>query len=124
MQASQDRQKSYADRKRKPNVSLKWRQSYLKVSPWKGVATAGNSLRELEQRSPHIPSPVCGREPVENHGTGRSNELKRTEYHWLRFAGTLGGALSSPGNVKIRSNKNTHNSSQTGLRHLLQGLKL
>ncbi|GJY63438.1 putative reverse transcriptase domain-containing protein [Tanacetum coccineum] len=41
-----------------------------------------------------------------------------------RFAGTLGGALISPGNVKIRSNKNTHNSSQTGLRYPLQGLKL
>ncbi|GJX99520.1 hypothetical protein Tco_0356539 [Tanacetum coccineum] len=37
---------------------------------------------------------------------------------------TLGGALSLPRNVKIRSNKNTHNSSQTGLRHALQGLKL
>nr|GEZ67729.1 reverse transcriptase domain-containing protein [Tanacetum cinerariifolium] len=45
-------------------------------------------------------------------------------YHWLRFAGNLGGALSSPGNVKIRSKRNTHISSQTGHRHLLQGLKL
>ncbi|GJW21775.1 hypothetical protein Tco_0032397 [Tanacetum coccineum] len=34
------------------------------------------------------------------------------------------GVLSSPGNVKIRSNRNTHSSSQTGLRHPLQGLKL
>ncbi|GJU16583.1 hypothetical protein Tco_1144549 [Tanacetum coccineum] len=33
-----------------------------------------------------------------------------------------GGALSSPGNVKIRLNKNTHSFSQTGLRHLLQGV--
>ncbi|GKC44317.1 putative reverse transcriptase domain-containing protein [Tanacetum coccineum] len=32
--------------------------------------------------------------------------------------------LSLPGNVKIRSNKNTHSFSQTGLRHPLQGLKL
>ncbi|GKG13677.1 hypothetical protein Tco_0350637, partial [Tanacetum coccineum] len=42
----------------------------------------------------------------------------------VEIAGTLGGALSSPGNVKIRSNKNTHNSLQTGLRHPLRGLKL
>ncbi|GJV76180.1 hypothetical protein Tco_1507764 [Tanacetum coccineum] len=77
MQAAQDRQKSYADRKRKP--------------------------MEFE-----IETELC------------------TDPHWkgVPFAGTLGGALSSPGNVKIRSNKNTHNSSQTGLRHLLQGLKL
>ncbi|GJV89649.1 hypothetical protein Tco_1533587 [Tanacetum coccineum] len=47
--------------------------------------------------------------------------LKRAGYHWLRFAGTLGEVLSSPGNVKIRSNKNTHSFSQTGLRHPLQG---
>ncbi|GKC69031.1 putative reverse transcriptase domain-containing protein [Tanacetum coccineum] len=45
-------------------------------------------------------------------------------YHWLRFAGTRGEVLSSPGNVKTRSTKNTHNSSQTVLRHPLQGLKL
>ncbi|GJR53742.1 hypothetical protein Tco_1404263 [Tanacetum coccineum] len=62
-------------------------------------------------------------EPVEINGT-EIKRLKRSGYLRLRFAGTLGGALSSPGNVKIRSNKNTHNSSQTGLRHLLQGLKL
>ncbi|GJY74213.1 putative reverse transcriptase domain-containing protein [Tanacetum coccineum] len=51
--------------------------------------------------------------------------LKRSpKYHWLRFARTLGEVLSSPGNVKIRSNRNTHNSSQSKLRHPLQGLKL
>ncbi|GJR57452.1 hypothetical protein Tco_1499614 [Tanacetum coccineum] len=50
--------------------------------------------------------------------------LKRAEYHWLRFAGTQEEVLSLPGNVKIRSNRNTHNSSQTRLRHTLQGLKI
>nr|GEY15268.1 reverse transcriptase domain-containing protein [Tanacetum cinerariifolium] len=35
----------------------------------------------------------------------------------LRFIGTLGEVLSSLGNVKIRSERNTHISSQTGLRH-------
>ncbi|GKF89203.1 hypothetical protein Tco_0263166 [Tanacetum coccineum] len=33
----------------------------------------------------------------------------KARYRWLRFAGTLGEVLSSPGNMKIRSNKNTHN---------------
>nr|GEX92932.1 hypothetical protein [Tanacetum cinerariifolium] len=51
-------------------------------------------------------------------------QLKRSQIHWLRFAGTLGEVLSSPGNVKIHSERNTHISSQTGLRHLPQGLKL
>ncbi|GJX10997.1 putative reverse transcriptase domain-containing protein [Tanacetum coccineum] len=59
-------------------------------------------------------------EPVENH-EGRSKRLMQSRIPWLRYDGISGGALSSPGNVKIRSNKNTHNSSQTGLRHLLQG---
>nr|GEZ45663.1 reverse transcriptase domain-containing protein [Tanacetum cinerariifolium] len=36
------------------------------------------------------------------------------------FAGTPGGVLSSPGNAKIRSSRNTHISSQTRLRHPLQ----
>nr|GEU82194.1 putative reverse transcriptase domain-containing protein [Tanacetum cinerariifolium] len=41
-----------------------------------------------------------------------------------RFAGTLGEVLSLLGNVKIRSERNTHISSQTGLRRPRQGLKL
>nr|GFA74072.1 putative reverse transcriptase domain-containing protein [Tanacetum cinerariifolium] len=49
---------------------------------------------------------------------------KRAGYRWLRFAGTLGEVLSSPGNMKIRSERNTHISSQTGLRRLRQGLKV
>nr|GFD04740.1 putative reverse transcriptase domain-containing protein [Tanacetum cinerariifolium] len=75
MQVAQDRQKNYADRKRKPMEFEIGDRVMLKVSPWKGV---------------------------------------------VRF----GEALSSAGNVKIRSRRNTHISSQTGRRHLLQGLKL
>ncbi|GJT38672.1 hypothetical protein Tco_0938537 [Tanacetum coccineum] len=98
MQAAQDRQKSYADRKRKPMEFEIGDRVMLK---------AGTSSR-VEQSSPYFP---CV----------KSEEIK-AGYHWLRFAGTQGGALNSPGNVKILSNKNTHNSSQTGLRHPLQGL--
>nr|GEV74088.1 hypothetical protein [Tanacetum cinerariifolium] len=50
--------------------------------------------------------------------------MKRHDYDITsslrRGAGTLGRALSSLGNVKIRSRRNTHISSQTGRRHLHQ----
>ncbi|GJW22254.1 hypothetical protein Tco_0032876 [Tanacetum coccineum] len=51
--------------------------------------------------------------------------LKRSRIPLVNICWVLRRARSSPmGNVKIRSNKNTHNPSQTGLRHPLQGLKL
>ncbi|GJT74619.1 hypothetical protein Tco_1041344 [Tanacetum coccineum] len=50
--------------------------------------------------------------------------LKQSRIPLVKVAGTLGKVLSSPGNVKIHSNRNTQNSSQIGLCHPLQGLKL
>ncbi|GJV22411.1 hypothetical protein Tco_1371431 [Tanacetum coccineum] len=41
MQAAQDRQKSYADRKRKPMEYEAGDRVMLKVSPWKGVVRFG-----------------------------------------------------------------------------------
>ncbi|GJS05616.1 hypothetical protein Tco_0322124 [Tanacetum coccineum] len=41
MQAAQDRQKSYADRKRKPMEFEVGDRVMLKVSPWKGVVRFG-----------------------------------------------------------------------------------
>ncbi|GJT37607.1 hypothetical protein Tco_0937472 [Tanacetum coccineum] len=41
MQAAQDRQKSYADRKRKPMEFKVGDRVMLKVSPWKGVVRFG-----------------------------------------------------------------------------------
>ncbi|GKB57242.1 putative reverse transcriptase domain-containing protein [Tanacetum coccineum] len=41
MQAAQDRQKSYADRNRKPMEFEVWDRVMLKVSPWKGVIRFG-----------------------------------------------------------------------------------
>ncbi|GJW70849.1 putative reverse transcriptase domain-containing protein [Tanacetum coccineum] len=93
MQAAQDRQKSYADQKRKSMEFEVGDRVMLKVSPWKGVVRFDQTIEEKPDTSGYR-------------------------------AGTLGEVLSSPGNVKIRSNRNTHNSSQTGLRHPLQGLKL
>nr|GEV82234.1 putative reverse transcriptase domain-containing protein [Tanacetum cinerariifolium] len=78
IQAAQDRQKSYANLKRKP-MEFKL-----------GIG-------------------LCSSE---------------AGYHWLRFAGTLGEVLSSLGNVKICSERNTYISSQTGLRHPRQGTRL
>ncbi|GKB02028.1 putative reverse transcriptase domain-containing protein [Tanacetum coccineum] len=115
IQAAQDRQKSYADLKRKPMEFEVGDRVMLKVSPWKGVKeftlTISSSLgkfRAVESLEEEIQTIL---------------EVKRIT-HWLRFAGTLGEVLSSPRNMKIRSNKNTHSFSQTGLRHPLQGLKL
>ncbi|GJX33571.1 hypothetical protein Tco_0243426 [Tanacetum coccineum] len=145
MQAAQDRQKSYADRKRKP-VEFKVRDRVmLKVSPWKGVVRFGKRgklnpryvgpfkvLAKVGKVAYKLELP---RELSRVHHTFHVSNLKKcytdeplimpeAGYHWLRFARTLGEVLSSPRNVKIRSNRNTHNSSQTGLRHPLQGLKL
>nr|GEZ80220.1 putative reverse transcriptase domain-containing protein [Tanacetum cinerariifolium] len=54
----------------------------------------------------------------------RSNDQSEAGYRRLRFTKTQEEVLSSPGNAKIRSNKDTHSFSQTELRHPLQGLKL
>nr|GEV25199.1 hypothetical protein [Tanacetum cinerariifolium] len=54
----------------------------------------------------------------------RSKDCSEAGYRWLRFAGTLGEVLSSLRNVKIRSERYTHISSQTGLRRPRQGLKI
>nr|GFB32190.1 hypothetical protein [Tanacetum cinerariifolium] len=51
------------------------------------------------------------------------SEMKELSEQLQEFS-DKGGALSLPGNVKIRSKRNTHISSQTRHRHLLQGLKL
>ncbi|GJU79742.1 putative reverse transcriptase domain-containing protein [Tanacetum coccineum] len=170
MQAAQDRQKSYADRKRKPMEFEVGDRVMLKVSPWKGVvrfgkrgklnpryvgpfkvlARVGKVAYKLElpqelsrvHHTFHVSNlkkcyadeplvmPLEGihvddklqfvEEPVEI----MEREIKRLKRSRIPLVKVRWNSLSSPGNVKIRSNKNTHNSSQTGLRHPLQGLKL
>ncbi|GJZ32171.1 putative reverse transcriptase domain-containing protein [Tanacetum coccineum] len=137
MQAAQDRQKSYADRKRKPMEFEVGDRVMLKVSPWKGVVRSTTlsmafKTEEMLCDEPLV-MPLEGihvddklqfvEEPVEI----MEREIKQNDERsriMVKVRWNLGRALSLPGNVKIRSNKNTHNSSQTGLRHLLQGLKL
>ncbi|GJS00850.1 putative reverse transcriptase domain-containing protein [Tanacetum coccineum] len=134
MQAAQDRQKSYADRKRKSMEFKVGDRVMLKVSPWKGVVRFGkrgklNPRYKKCYADEPLVMPLEGihvddklqfvEEPVEI----MEREIRsQAGYHWLRFAGTLCRALSSPGNVRIRSKGNTHISSQTRLRHQLQDL--
>nr|GFA16091.1 putative reverse transcriptase domain-containing protein [Tanacetum cinerariifolium] len=146
IQATQDRQKSYADLKRKPMEFKVGDKVMLKVSPWKGVVRFGKRgklnprhvgpfkvLAKKCYADEPLAMPLEGirvddklqfvEKPVEIMER-EIKRLKRRRYHWLKFVGTLGEVLSSPGNVKIRSKGNTHTFSQTGLRHPLQGLKL
>ncbi|GJS69758.1 putative reverse transcriptase domain-containing protein [Tanacetum coccineum] len=53
MQAARDRQKSYADLKRKPMEFEVGDKVMLKVSPWKGVVRFGNEGKIKSQRSQH-----------------------------------------------------------------------
>ncbi|GJS89086.1 hypothetical protein Tco_0771722 [Tanacetum coccineum] len=95
MQAAQDRQKSYADRKRKPMEFEVGDRVMLKVSPWKGVN--GDQTIEVKAGS---------------HVVKVSLEL-------------YSGPQSSPGNVRISFKKVKPTSlHKPGLRHLLQVLKL
>ncbi|GJZ92491.1 hypothetical protein Tco_0664556 [Tanacetum coccineum] len=56
MQAAQDRQKSYADRKRKPMEFEVGDRVMLKVSPWKGVVRFGKRGKLNPRREPEFTS--------------------------------------------------------------------
>ncbi|GJS54476.1 hypothetical protein Tco_0627838 [Tanacetum coccineum] len=124
IQAAQDRQKSYADLKRKPMEFEVGDRVMLKVSPLKGVARFGKRdepvIHAVGRKSVEI-SPVYGRALLISVKR-EFKTIKASRYHWYTVAGTLGEVLSSPGNVKIHSNRNTHSFSQTGLRHPLQAV--
>ncbi|GJU18437.1 putative reverse transcriptase domain-containing protein [Tanacetum coccineum] len=62
MQAAQDQQKSYADRKRKLMEFEVGDRVMLKVSPWKGVVRFG----KREGFTLTIEAPVCGRSPLKS----------------------------------------------------------
>ncbi|GJV79275.1 hypothetical protein Tco_1515145 [Tanacetum coccineum] len=83
--ASHDQQKIYANLKRKPNRVLKVEDS-LELS-----------LR-VEQSYHTFHGLISNR----NVTTDEPLVMPKAGYHCLRFAGTLGEVLSSPGNVKIR----------------------
>ncbi|GKA70810.1 putative reverse transcriptase domain-containing protein [Tanacetum coccineum] len=113
MQAAQDRQKSYADRKRKPMEFEVGDRVMLKVSPWKGVVRFAefttlsmyqNSGRNVcDETTSGLPLegihvddklPVFCEEPVENHGTGYQR-MKQEPDTTGKVAGTLRRSLNS-----------------------------
>ncbi|GKG24988.1 hypothetical protein Tco_0395616, partial [Tanacetum coccineum] len=100
----------YADRKRKPMEFEIGDRVMLKVSPWKGVIRFG----KRGKLNPRYVGPfkVLAKVGKVAYRLELPQELSRV-HHTFHVS-----------NLKIRSNKNTHNSSQTGLRHLPQGLKL
>jgi hypothetical protein len=53
MKATQDRQKSYADKRRRPIEFQEWDKVLLKISPWKGVIR----YRERGKLSPRFVGP-------------------------------------------------------------------
>ncbi|GJV48560.1 hypothetical protein Tco_1438772 [Tanacetum coccineum] len=130
MQAAQDRQKSYADQKRKPIEFKVGDRVMLKVSPWKGVIRFGKwgklnpryvgPFRVLAKVGKVAYRLELPQELSKVHHTFHVSNLKKCyadeSFSHSTFARTLGEALSSPGNVKIRSNKNTYNSSQSAMR--------
>nr|GEU63075.1 reverse transcriptase domain-containing protein [Tanacetum cinerariifolium] len=141
IQAAQDRQKSYADLRRKPMEFEVRDRVMLKVSPCKGVVRFGKQgklnpryvrplkvLAKVRDVAYRIKRP---QELSRVHHTFHVSNLKKcyadeplampeAAYRWLKFAGTLGEVLSSPGNVKIHSKRNTHICLQTELRNPLQ----
>ncbi|GJR06841.1 hypothetical protein Tco_0529825 [Tanacetum coccineum] len=111
MQAAQDRQKSYADRKRKPMEFEVGDRVMLKVSPWKGVVRFGKihhtfhiQIKRNDTPTAPLVMPLEGihvddklqfvEEPVKTMEGGNQTIEGKAGYHWLRFARTTGGALS------------------------------
>nr|GEU42313.1 hypothetical protein [Tanacetum cinerariifolium] len=120
IQAARDRQKSYDDRKRKPmefevedlvmlKVLAKVRDVAYRLELPQELSRVHHTFHVSNLKKCYADEPLTM--PLEGVHIDDT----------LQFAGTPGGVLSSPRNVKIRSNKNTHISSQTGPRHPLQG---
>ncbi|GJY86125.1 hypothetical protein Tco_0500151, partial [Tanacetum coccineum] len=96
MQAAQDRQKSYADRKQKPMDFEVGDRVMLKVSPWKGVIQFG----KRGKLNPRYVRPFkFVEEPVEII-EWEIKRLKRSRIPLVKIRWKSGGALSSTGIVE------------------------
>ncbi|GJV65908.1 hypothetical protein Tco_1476736 [Tanacetum coccineum] len=134
MQAAQDRQKSYADRKRKPMEFEVGDRVMLKVSPWKGVVrfaefTTLSCIKpeEMYADEPFVCrlevilvryTPVCGRSPCESWN-GEIKRLKKSGYTGSKVRWNSRRGPEFTWEVKICSNKNYQTLHKTELRHLL-----
>ncbi|GKD75195.1 hypothetical protein Tco_1333477 [Tanacetum coccineum] len=148
MQAAQDRQKIYADRKRNPmeyevadrvmlKVLAKVGKVAYKLELPQELSRVHHTLHVSNLKKCYTDEPLVMslegihvddklqfvEEPIEIMER-EIKRLKRSRIPLVKVRWKLREVLSSPGNMKIRSNRNTHNSSQTGLRHPLQGHKL
>nr|GFA05333.1 putative reverse transcriptase domain-containing protein [Tanacetum cinerariifolium] len=121
IQTARDLQKSYADLKRKPIEFQVEDKVMLKVSPWKGVVRFGKrgKLNPRYARPFKVLKKVGAiayklelpQELSRKSWIMKSNNLDEVVSQLSRFDGTLGGALSLHGNVKINSGRNIHTSS-------------
>nr|GFB44264.1 putative reverse transcriptase domain-containing protein [Tanacetum cinerariifolium] len=111
MQATRDRQKSYADLKRNPMEFQVGDKVMLKVSPWKWVVRFGKQGK-LNPRYVR-PFKVLERVGDVAYKLDLPEELSRVHntFH-SRFDGTPIEVLSLRRNTRINSERNTHTSSQ------------
>ncbi|GJR63337.1 putative reverse transcriptase domain-containing protein [Tanacetum coccineum] len=125
MQAARDRQKSYADLKRKPMEFQVGDKVMLKVSPWKGVSIVFGKRGKLNPRyvgpfkviervgevayKLELPEELS-KEPVEIVGR-EVKRLKRSRIPLVKVRWNSKRGLSSRGNVKTNSRRNIHTSS-------------
>ncbi|GKA45559.1 hypothetical protein Tco_0738355 [Tanacetum coccineum] len=122
MQVTRDRQKSYANLKRKPMEFQFGDKVMLKVSPWKGVVRFG----KRGKLNPRYVGPFKVLEKVGSvaYKLELPEELSEAMSRLSKFDGTLGEALSLHGNAKINSGRNIHTSSQRPhRRQVSRGLK-
>nr|GFB93346.1 putative reverse transcriptase domain-containing protein [Tanacetum cinerariifolium] len=145
MPAARDRQKSYADLKRKPMEFQVEDKVMLKVSPWKGVVRFGkqgklnprvhNTFHVSNLKKCHADEPLVipldglhvddklyfVEEPVEIIDR-KVKRLKQSHIPLVKVRWNSKRGLSLLGNEKINLNRSTPISSQ--IEHPLQGLKL
>nr|GEV45949.1 hypothetical protein [Tanacetum cinerariifolium] len=134
MQAARDRQKSYADLKRKPMEFQVRDRVMLKVSPWKGVVRFGKrgKLNPRVHSTFHVSNMrrcysdellAMSLDGIHQNGIPlvkvRWDSKRSPEFTWER-----GEVMSSHGNMKIHSKRNTNISLQIGRLHPLRCLKL
>ncbi|GJS69035.1 putative reverse transcriptase domain-containing protein [Tanacetum coccineum] len=115
IQAARDRQKSYANIRRKPMVFQVGDKVMLKCLSDESLVISLEELR-VDDKLHFV------EEPVEVMDRG-SNNYEEVTFPSLRLDGTLNKVLSLPGNVRINSSRSTHISSPRPLHRQVSRLK-